>query len=542
MENNMFGNLMSFDLPKERGSIIKVIGVGGGGSNAVNHMYNQGIRGVDFMVCNTDEQALLASPIPVKIQLGADLTEGRGAGSIPEVGRNAALENLEDVRTVLSQNTKMVFITAGMGGGTGTGAAPIIAQAAREMGILTVGIVTMPFAFEGRRRREQAEKGLEDLRKHVDTLLVISNEKLREIYGNLSMSSAFAKADDVLTVAAKSIAEIITVSGIVNVDFADVRTVMTDGGNALMGSAVASGEGRALRAVEQAMTSPLLNDNCIRGARHVLLYIAYGTEELGMDEMSEITDFVQDEAGQTADIIWGSGFDETLGDNICVTVIATGFESKANLAVQTEKAAPAVVLEVNTPAQAEVPSAPVFEADSPIVFEEKKLNEVQSPVAEESPKVEYVTLSLDETAEPKAETPAAGLDLFVDEKETTQPLFTPLTETSASVTNDTDHFVPVTDTVPLAPFETKSVVPEQDKSREELYRQNERMLRLKEISHKLKSPSGLKDLESEPAYARRNLKLENNPDNGMISSSSISVDEDGVKVIRENRFLHGNVD
>ncbi len=539
MENNMFGNLMSFDLPKERGSIIKVIGVGGGGSNAVNHMYNQGIRGVDFMVCNTDEQALLASPIPVKIQLGADLTEGRGAGSIPEVGRNAALENLEDVRTVLSQNTKMVFITAGMGGGTGTGAAPIIAQAAREMGILTVGIVTMPFAFEGRRRREQAEKGLEDLRKHVDTLLVISNEKLREIYGNLSMSSAFAKADDVLTIAAKSIAEIITVSGIVNVDFADVRTVMTDGGNALMGSALASGEGRALRAVEQAMTSPLLNDNCIRGARHVLLYIAYGTEELGMDEMSEITDFVQDEAGQTADIIWGSGFDETLGDNICVTVIATGFESKANVTDQILKTPSTVVLEVNTPAAVETPLAPSFEVNSDIVFEEKKLDEVQAPLAQDLNKVEYLTLSLDDTSEAKSENPAAGLDLFVDEKE---PLFTPLTETPAPVANDADHFVPVTDTVPLASFETKSVAPEQDKSREELYRQSERMMRLKEISHKLKSPSGLKDLESEPAYARRNLKLENNPDNGMISSSSISVDEDGVKVIRENRFLHGNVD
>lgn len=542
MENNIFGGLMNFDLPKEKPSIIKVIGVGGGGSNAVNHMYNQGIRGVDFVVCNTDEQALMASPVPVKIQLGAGLTEGRGAGSIPEVGRNAALENLEDVRAVLSQNTKMVFITAGMGGGTGTGAAPIIAQAAREMGILTVGIVTMPFVFEGRRRREQAEKGLEDLRRHVDTLLVISNEKLREIYGNLSMSSAFAKADDVLTVAAKSIAEIITVSGLVNVDFADVRTVMTDGGNALMGSAVASGEGRALRAVEQAMTSPLLNDNCIRGARHVLLYIAYGSQELGMDEMSEITDFVQDEAGQSADIIWGSGYDETLGDNICVTVIATGFESKADSSPQTPKSTSAVVLELNNRDSAETHSTSVPDSDSEIVFEEKKINPMPPPLTEESPKVEYVTLSLDETFENKSENPAPGLDLFVDEKAKDQPLFTPMIEGPASVADDADHFVPLTDTVPLAPFETKSVEPEKEKSREELYRQNERMLRLKEISHKLKSPSGLKDLESEPAYARRNLKLENNTDNGMISSSSISVDEDGVKLIRENRFLHGNVD
>lgn len=546
MDNNMFGNLMNFDLPKDRPSIIKVAGVGGGGSNAVNHMYNQGIRGVDFMVCNTDEQALLASPVPVKIQLGSDLTEGRGAGSIPEVGRNAAIENLDDVRSALSQHTKMLFITAGMGGGTGTGAAPVIAQAAREMGILTVGIVTMPFVFEGRKRREQAEKGLAELRKHVDTILVISNEKLREIYSDLSMSRAFAKADDVLSVAAKSIAEIITVSGLVNVDFADVRTVMTDGGNVIMGSAVASGEGRALRAVEEAMSSPLLDDNCIRGARHVLLHITYGTHDLGMDEMSEITNYVQDEAGLSADVIWGSGFDETLGENICVTVVATGFVSKNELAELPKEKSEKIVLNVDVQAtvQHENKEVTSVESSSEIVFEQVdfKIEETDTQQVVNSPELEYFTLDLENAPVSNTENPVKGLDLFVDDKAVEQPLFTPLAETPISSVETPDTFQPLTDTVPLASFETKVVSAEKDQTREELYRQNERMLRLKEISHKLKSPSGLKDLENEPAYARRNIKLEDHVDNGMISSSSISVDEDGVKVIRENRFLHGNVD
>jgi len=528
---------MNFDLPKERSSIIKVIGVGGGGSNAVNHMFNLGIRGVDFVVCNTDEQALLASPIPIKIQLGADLTEGRGAGSIPEVGKNAAIENLEDVRTVLAQNTKMVFITAGMGGGTGTGAAPIIAQAAREMGVLTVGIVTMPFAFEGRKRREQAEKGLEDLRKQVDTLLVISNEKLREIHGNLTMSAAFGKADDVLSVAAKSIAEIITVSGHVNVDFADVRTVMTDGGNAIMGSAVAQGEGRSLRAVEAAMSSPLLNDNCITGARYVLLYISYGNQELGMDEMSEITDFVQDEAGQTADIIWGSGYDESLGDGICVTVIATGFNSNERMYAAADNKASKVVLEIETPQVNQQPVTPT--ALDEIKFEERTINApvnntpVQNATEE---KTEYIQFSLDDTPQMVNE-PKAELDLFKPEEDNNMPLFAP----AKDLTPQNDFFEPKTDKVPLASFDSKANA-EPEKTRDDLFRQNERMLRLKEISHKLKSPSGLKDLESEPAYKRRNLKMEENQDGNMLSSSSFSVDEDGVKIVKENRFLHGNVD
>lgn len=326
--------IMNFNLPKEESSIIKVIGVGGGGSNAVNHMYRQGIRGVDFVVCNTDQQALDMSPVPKKIALGSSLTEGRGAGAQAEVGRNAAIETLDEIKEILGGNTKMVFITAGMGGGTGTGAAPVIAEAAKELGILTVGIVTVPFAFEGKKRKLQADKGLEELKRNVDTVLVICNDKLREMYGNLKLSEAFNQADDILTIAAKGIAEIITVEGYVNVDFEDVRTVMTRSGVAIMGSASASGQNRATEAVTRALASPLLNDNNIFGASNILLYISSGSEEVTMDEVTEITDFIQEEAGMTADIIWGNGYDEALGDTISVTVIATGFTSEKTHEIQ----------------------------------------------------------------------------------------------------------------------------------------------------------------------------------------------------------------
>lgn len=324
----MAKDMMNFNLPKEESSIIKVIGVGGGGSNAVNHMYKQGIRGVDFVVCNTDQQALDMSPVPKKIALGSSLTEGRGAGAQAEVGRNAAIENLDDIKDVLCNDTKMVFITAGMGGGTGTGAAPVIAEAARELGILTVGIVTIPFGFEGKKRKLQADLGLEELKKHVDTVLIISNDKLREMYGNLKLSEAFGQADDVLTIAAKGIAEIITVEGYVNVDFEDVRTVMTSSGVAIMGSATTSGPDRAIKAVEQALASPLLNDNNIYGASNILLYISSGSDEVTMDEVAEITDYIQEEAGMDADVIWGNGTDEDLGDRLTLTVIATGFSGE----------------------------------------------------------------------------------------------------------------------------------------------------------------------------------------------------------------------
>src|SRR5215510_7963079 len=343
--------MLQFELPKDRTSIIKVIGVGGGGSNAVNHMFRQGIKGVEFIVCNTDAQALDISPVPHKIQLGTSLTDGRGAGSIAEVGRNAAIESIEDVRKILSHNTKMVFITAGMGGGTGTGAAPVIAQTAKEMGILTVGIVTVPFNFEGPKRIKQAEEGIENLKRSVDTLLVICNEKLREMYGNQTISQAFTQADNVLTIAAKGIAEIITVTGYINVDFEDVKTVMTSSGVAIMGSAIASGPDRAIKAVEMALNSPLLNDNNIRGAKYILMNIASATTEVTMDEISEITDYIQRESGMTADIIWGNCTDETLGENLSITLIATGFKTKHELEEELQRTKVYLPFDKNTQAK-----------------------------------------------------------------------------------------------------------------------------------------------------------------------------------------------
>lgn len=325
----MSNEIMNFDLTVNSGSIIKVIGVGGGGGNAVNHMYRAGIRDVDFMVCNTDAQALINSPVPCKIQLGSSLTEGRGAGNKPETGREAAIENIEDVKKVLQNNTKMVFITAGMGGGTGTGGAPVIASAAKELGILTVGIVTIPFRNEGRRRIKQAVEGIASMESHVDSLLVINNERIREMYGDSKISDAFAKADNILTTAAKGIAEIITVPGYINVDFADVETVMRNSGVALMGTGVASGVNRAVVAVEEALNSPLLNNNDIMGARNILLNITSGVDEITMDEIGDITDYVQEKAGNSADLIWGNGVDEKLGDKISVTIIATGFSTSS---------------------------------------------------------------------------------------------------------------------------------------------------------------------------------------------------------------------
>jgi len=319
-------DLMNFDLEPGRSSIIKVIGVGGGGSNAVNHMFRKGIKDVDYIICNTDAQALNNSPVAIKLQLGENLTEGRGAGSKPEIGRQAALESLDEIKEILTGNTRMVFITAGMGGGTGTGAAPVIAKAAKEMGILTVAIVTMPFKFEGAIRINQAIEGINEIKDYVDSLLVINNDKLREIYGNLPVSQTFSRADDVLAIAAKGIAEIITVHGYVNVDFADVETVMSNSGVALMGSAVATGENRARKAIEGALASPLLNNNEITGAKSVLLNITSGSEEVTMDEISEITDYVISEASRDTTMIWGMSIDESIGDNICVTIIATGFK------------------------------------------------------------------------------------------------------------------------------------------------------------------------------------------------------------------------
>ncbi len=326
MSNNEEFENISFDLPKNQSNVIKVIGVGGGGSNAINHMFQQGIKGVDFVICNTDSQALENSSIPNKIQLGVSLTEGLGAGANPEVGEQAAVESYEEIKTMLDTNTKMIFITAGMGGGTGTGAAPIIAKMAKELDILTVGIVTIPFQFEGRMRNEQAQLGVERLRAHVDSLIVINNNKLREVYGNLGFKAGFSKADEVLATASRGIAEVITHHYTQNIDLRDAKTVLSNSGTAIMGSAHASGNKRAHDAIVKALDSPLLNDNKITGAKNVLLLIVSGREEITIDEIGEINDHIQQEAGHGANIIMGVGEDESLEDAISVTVIATGFD------------------------------------------------------------------------------------------------------------------------------------------------------------------------------------------------------------------------
>ncbi|WP_228850571.1 cell division protein FtsZ [Aegicerativicinus sediminis] len=324
-DNIEIGNI-TFDMPKNQSNVIKVIGVGGGGSNAINHMFQQGIKGVDFVICNTDSQALQNSGVPNKIQLGVNLTEGLGAGANPEIGEQAAMESLEDIRRMLDTNTKMIFITAGMGGGTGTGAAPVIAKMAKELDVLTVGIVTIPFSFEGRTRGEQAQRGIEKLRKHVDSLIVINNNKLREVYGNLGFKAGFSKADEVLSTASRGIAEVITHHYTQNIDLRDAKTVLSNSGTAIMGSATASGKSRAQDAIMKALDSPLLNDNKITGAKNVLLLIVSGSQEITIDEIGEINDHIQNEAGHNANIIMGVGEDEALQESISVTIIATGFD------------------------------------------------------------------------------------------------------------------------------------------------------------------------------------------------------------------------
>ena len=392
MSNSEFGSI-SFDLPKNQSNVIKVIGVGGGGSNAINHMFKQGIKGVDFIVCNTDSQALDNSSVPNKIQLGVNLTEGLGAGANPDVGQQSAIESIADIEKMLDSNTKMVFITAGMGGGTGTGAAPVIAQLAKERDILTVGIVTLPFSFEGKVRQEQAQIGINKLRKQVDSLIVINNNKLREVYGNLGFKAGFSKADEVLATASRGIAEVITHHYTQNIDLKDAKTVLANSGTAIMGSAVASGENRAKEGIMSALDSPLLNDNKITGAKNVLLLIVSGSEEITIDEIGEINDFIQMEAGHNANIIMGVGEDESLGDSISVTIIATGFDiEQQHEIVNTEPKKIIHALEdeqkiVHDLTQRTIPAfnynseTPVAKTEDRIVFELLE-EEVAEPVVE----------------------------------------------------------------------------------------------------------------------------------------------------------------
>ncbi len=396
--SNEFGNI-SFDLPKHQSNVIKVIGVGGGGSNAINHMFQQGIKGVDFVICNTDAQALQNSGVPNKIQLGVNLTEGLGAGANPDVGEQAAVESLEDIRRMLDTNTKMVFITAGMGGGTGTGAAPIIAKMAKELDILTVGIVTMPFQFEGKMRNEQAQRGIENLRAHVDSLVVINNNKLREVYGNLGFKAGFSKADEVLSTASRGIAEVITHHYTQNIDLRDAKTVLSNSGTAIMGSATASGQARAQEAIMKALDSPLLNDNKITGAKNVLLLIVSGSQEITIDEIGEINDHIQNEAGHGANIIMGVGEDESLQESIAVTIIATGFDLDQQNEIsntETKKVIHALEEDVVEEFSTQEKEPAIITPD--IVLEEKK----------EAPIVKHVLIDEDEV-EPKIDN---GMDII----------------------------------------------------------------------------------------------------------------------------------
>lgn len=401
-KNTEFENI-SFDLPKNQSNVIKVIGVGGGGSNAINHMFQAGINGVDFVICNTDSQALNNSAVPNKIQLGVSLTEGLGAGANPEIGQQAAIESMEEIKSMLDRNTKMVFITAGMGGGTGTGAAPIIAKQAREMDILTVGIVTMPFQFEGKMRCHQAQQGIERLRANVDSLIVINNNKLREVYGNLGFKAGFSKADEVLSTAARGIAEVITHHYTQNIDLRDAKTVLSNSGTAIMGSAMASGSARAQEAIMKALDSPLLNDNKITGAKNVLLLIVSGSQEITIDEIGEINDHIQNEAGHGANIIMGVGEDTELGEAIAVTVIATGFNvDQQDEIVNTETKKIIHNLEEEKKMVKETPVVPVQPKAQPVA---------QQPV-ERAPEPTVIKHTLEEEFEVEEKAPKPQMDLI----------------------------------------------------------------------------------------------------------------------------------
>jgi cell division protein FtsZ len=471
---------------KNEAPIIKVIGVGGGGSNAVNYMFKQGIVGVDFAICNTDKQAMELSPVPTKIQLGPTLTEGRGAGSKPNIGKLSAEESIEEVKAYLGNSCKMLFITAGMGGGTGTGAAPIIARAAQEMDILTVGIVTLPFTFEGNKRVNQGHDGLDELKKYVDTIIVISNDKLKAIHGNLTISQAFSQADNILSTAAKGIAEIITVPGYVNVDFEDVNTVMRDSGVAIMGTAIADGDNRAKRAVDEALNSPLLEDNNIKGAQHILVNITSGKKEVTMEEIFEITEFVQEEAGQGTNLIWGNCYDETLGEKLSVTIIATGFERSHK--------------------------KPVLQSGK--------------PASNATP----VKVSLDDDIHPK------------------KNILSTLGFDDESNRSNTIEFPDVTERFGRyhEPYLREKRDQEEEERRHKLEAERRRKERMASLANKpkLSNPQTVNELENEPAYLRRGVNLEDVPgsDEFAYSKWTISDNEDEPQFREGNSFLHDNVD
>jgi cell division protein FtsZ len=494
----MTDDIMNFDLPVERSSIIKVIGIGGGGNNAVNHMFERGIKDVNFIVCNTDHQALAKSPVPVKVQIGESITEGRGAGSKPEVGRKAAMENLKDVMEAISGNTKMVFLTTGMGGGTGTGAIPVIAKACKDAGLLTIAVVTIPFKSEGKIRISYAIEGINELKDYVDSLLVINNEKLREIYGNQGVSTAFAKADDILTTAVKGIAEIITVAGYINVDFADVETVMKDSGVAVMGMGLASGEGRAVKAIENALASPLLNSNDITGAKSILVNISSGTgnNELTMDELGEITDYMYETASEDALIIRGLSQDENLGDNLSVTVIATGFPA----------------------------------------------NSIFIPYKKPKPKkVELLTVS---NPTPPHVIPDKGTDVFtVHEKQGNSVISTIDDEIQGELDFNLETAVELTEMRSRKPPEDDGDGEKRETTLQKV-KHMQNFIKKEGLSNKI-IKDNIETFEDVPAYIRRNMPIGQKDKNSdsKISKFTLSSGEDNEPVLRENNaYLNDNVD
>lgn len=551
-------DLVRFDEPEEKPNIIKVMGVGGGGSNAVTHMFSEGITGVDFILCNTDDQALQKSPVEYKLHIG---DHALGAGNVPAEGRKAAEQTEDKIRKALEGDTKMLFITAGMGGGTGTGAAPVVAKIAKELGILTVGIVTLPFSFEGKRRQQQALEGIAELRKHVDALLVISNDKLREEYGNMKLTDAFKKADDVLKIAAKGIAEIITVTGYVNVDFEDVNNVMRDSGKAIMGSGYAVGEDRALRAVEEAVHSPLLDDSDITGAKNILVYITSGTEEVKLDEVTEINEYVQEATGKVAEIIWGNGEDMSLEDGLRVTLIATGFgEAEETREIHKYTFADNKLKDPNK----EADKQPV-----PMVFEEVEEEDVQGEMMEEVAEEPAAEMMIE--PEPEDNTPHIKVHTLYDEDENQKdkgkdddvedfsgdngifikritPDETRSNETAApSVRKYDNPFSSDDDDVDVPGFknlsdnqgvtalkvETKPVQTKQLDQKEILRRQ--RFMSFNNTD--FRNQTNLESFENIPAYARMGMNIAN--DDKELSHYSVDK-ESGLR--EENSFLHDNVD
>ena len=580
---------MQFNIPQSSNSPIKVIGVGGGGSNAVNTMFEQGITGVDFIVCNTDAQALDISPVPRKVQLGATLTGGQGAGSLPEVGKNAAIESLDEVTDLLGADTSMVFVTAGMGGGTGTGAAPVIAQACKDRDILTVGIVTVPFMFEGRRRNQQALEGLEAMRAAVDTLLIIRNDKLRELFGNQTIRSAFANADQILCTAAKGIAEVITLTGEINVDMNDVNTVMRNSGRAIMGSGSASGQGRAQKAVTDALESPLLNDSDITGANFVLLNITFGTEEILMDEIMDITDYIQDAAGQTAEVIWGYGTDPNLGEDLCVTVIATGFDATTSKSVTQAEGPKKIWLHSNDKGE-EQTTSPANEAEQtepflkqgeePATDVDRNKWDVNMPQRELFPTPESTTTSDTDipSTEKLADLPQDSLK-HAEAQENNEPELNqdlPETPREEEVSTNEEFIIYNLDEVPEPDDLTADVAKNEDTPEEpgsnqfqiaedntaeqaspsaqpsrEAFAERQRQITrsLAEFKSKLNLPGRIADLENEPAYKRRNVSIDDTPQSSdsQVSRMHLSeeFDEEGnrrVELRNDNSFLHDNVD